>query len=139
MRNFNDKHAMSRQRSPAPQHAGRSDMILDSYILTPHAELRMAQRGLSRGDVRYILRYGQLYFGAAAVFYFLGRDDIPAGDGPRMDRLQGAAVVTSFDGYVLTVWRNRKDGMKTIRRKLEYSVAHDRVHTGAGLGARTRW
>ena len=139
MRNFDDKHVTNYQRSGAAQHAGRSDMILDSYILTPHAQVRMAQRGLSTGDVRYVLRYGELHFGAAAVFYFLGKDDIPAADSRRMDRLQGAAVVTTFDGYVLTVWRNRKEGMKTIRRKLEYSAAHDRVHTGAGLGAASRW
>lgn len=100
-------------------HAGRSDVILDSYEVSTHARVRMAQRGLSEADLRYVLRFGRLHYAADAVIYFLCGADIPSADRSEMGRLEGAAAITSFDGTVITVWRNRAHGMKVIRRKLD--------------------
>lgn len=100
-------------------HAGRSDVILDSYEVSNHARIRMAQRGLSEADLRYVLRFGRLHYAADAVIYFLCGADIPSADRSKMGRLEGAAAITSFDGTVITVWRNRAYGMKVIRRKLD--------------------
>jgi hypothetical protein len=98
---------------------GRSPVILDSYTYTDHARLRMAQRGISVEDVRNVLRFGSLNYSGTAVIYFLGKDDIPDNDLRRQQRLEGTGVVTSLEGAVITVWRNRRRGARNIRIKQE--------------------
>lgn len=98
---------------------GRAPVVVDSYEFTPHALMRMAQRGLSVEDVRYVLRYGTLMYAGAAVVFFLGRMDIPKPDRRQYERLDGVAVVTSYEGWVITVWRNRKNGSRHIRAKID--------------------
>jgi hypothetical protein len=98
---------------------GRAEVIVDSYRFTEHAKLRMAQRGLSIIDVRYVLRYGALYYAGSAVTYFLAKVDIPKLDRRQYERLEGVAVVTSYEGWIITVWRNRKHGARHIRAKID--------------------
>lgn len=102
---------------------GRSDVIVGSYDLSAHARTRLAQRGLSEADLRYVLRYGRLHFAGSAVIYFLGKTDIPTQDRRQCSRLEGVAAITSYDGTVITIWRNRKHGMKNIRHKLALGEA----------------
>ena len=89
-------------------------------ILTNHARQRMAQRNLSCKDVAYIIDFGRIVHRSGAVFIHLGRKDIPADDrgNPIIARLEGATVVLSdTESVVLTVWRNREQGLRHIRRK----------------------
>lgn len=98
---------------------GRAPVVVDSYEFTEHARMRMAQRGLSVEDVRYVLRYGTLMYAGSAVVFFLGRADIPKPDRRQYERLDGVAVFTSYEGWVITVWRNRKNGSRHIRAKID--------------------
>ena len=89
-----------------------------------HALWRCAQRNLALDDVHYILFYGSISHKAGAVIYFLRDRDVPRfdrADNRRM-RLVGTAVVCSPDGRtVVAVWRNRKNGLGKIKRKLDRS------------------
>jgi len=88
--------------------------------LTDHARQRMAQRNMSCKDVGYIMDYGQVLHRSGAVFIHLGHKDIPTEDrgDPAIARLEGATVVLGdSESVVLTVWRNREQGLRHIRRK----------------------
>lgn len=92
----------------------------------PHARLRTAQRNLAPDQVRYVMTYGQRVHRAGALIYFLRRRDIPEWDqsADRWARLEGTAVILTKDGRrLITAWRNRRDGLKQIRRKAKYRRA----------------
>jgi hypothetical protein len=84
-----------------------------------HAQKRAAQRGLSPDDVVYILHYGRCYHAADAIFYLLLGKDIPDGDHHKMSRLIGTAIVVDKEhSTIITIWRNRQNAVRNIRRKL---------------------
>lgn len=88
--------------------------------LTEHARRRMAQRNLSCKDIVYAMGHGRVINRAGAVFVHLGRSDIPDEDRaePSITRLEGVTLVLSaVEPIVLTVWRNREQGLRHIRRK----------------------
>jgi hypothetical protein len=90
-----------------------------------HSAQRAAQRNLSPEKVRYVITYGRQFRRAGALIYYLRRRDVPEWD--RADdhwmRLAGTAVILTKDGRtVITVWRNRHNGLKRIRRKPEYDA-----------------
>lgn len=88
------------------------------YVPTNHAEQRMAQRNVSLRDVQYVLEHGQKLHRAGAVFFYLGKCDIPKTQRQRADRLEGTVVVLSRDmPLILTVYRNRQDGLGRIKKK----------------------
>lgn len=83
-----------------------------------HAEKRMRQRGLSYDDVFYVVRHGMKWHAADARIYYLRDKDLPSKDSARRERLRGTAVVVSRDEpLIITVWRNRKGGLRHIKRK----------------------
>ena len=90
---------------------------------TYHSEYRSAQRGLTNEAIDYITQYGSTHHCAGALFYYLRNQDLP-GDDRHWDwalRLVGTALVYSKDDRILiTVWRNRKNGLKKIRKKNPY-------------------
>lgn len=93
-----------------------------------HAQTRAAQRGLSPEDITYILRYGQPYHAADAVFYLLLGKDIPKCDHHKMSRLIGTVIIVDKSHTtIITIWRNRQNGVRNIRRKLG-SVWYIREH-----------
>jgi hypothetical protein len=84
-----------------------------------HAQKRTAQRGVSPQDIVYILRYGRLYHAADAIFYMLLGKDIPYSDCNKMSRLIGTAIVVDKEhSTIITIWRNRQNGVRNIRRKM---------------------
>jgi hypothetical protein len=92
-------------------------------LMTEHALRRAAQRNLSPSDITYIMQHGSRYHRAGACFYHLGAKDIPHDDQreDELTRLEGAVVVLDADQeWVLTVYRNRDDGLKEIRKKRPY-------------------
>jgi len=93
-----------------------------------HALRRCAQRNLALDDVHYIQLYGVKFHKAGAVIYYLRRCDVPIfdrADSTRM-RLVGSAVICTPDGQkMLTVWRNRKNGMSKIKHKPDRSQRPD--------------
>ena len=89
------------------------------YVPTNHAWQRMAQRNVSFKDVQFVLEHGKKLHRAGAVFFHLGKCNIPKEQRRRVDRLEGTVVVLSRDlPVILTVYRNRQDGLGRIKRKL---------------------
>lgn len=93
-------------------------------IYTNHAQKRMAQRNVSEKQVSFILDHGYTVHRAGAVLVSLRGKDIPktlrAND--QFARLEGVTVVLSRENpIVLTVWRNRRQGLQHIRHKPRFS------------------
>lgn len=90
------------------------------FQMSDHSELRAAQRRLTEEEVEYVLQFGKRYFCHGAKVFYLRRKDLPASDLRRewWTRLIGTAVVITPDQQtVITVWRNRKSGLKLLRRR----------------------
>ena len=90
---------------------------------TVHSAIRSAQRGLSPDEIEYVYQFASRYHRGGALIYFLRRQDVPSAD-RHLDfatRLIGTALVCAPDGYtLLTAWRNRRSGLKQIRKKETY-------------------
>ena len=94
------------------------------FETTRHARRRMAQRNLSASDVAFALQYGQIFHRAGAILCHLRRQDIPGllRAEARYAQLEGTTVVLSReDASVLTVYRNRRCGLKRIKQKPRHS------------------
>lgn len=92
--------------------------------VTHHAEHRQAQRNLSDRDIAYVLLYGQRFHKAGAVIVHLRAKDLPYADraDQRCQKLVGTTVVLTRTGRrrVLTAYRNRRSGLRHIKRKQDY-------------------
>jgi hypothetical protein len=88
---------------------------------TRHARRRSARRNVAPDAVDYVLAYGRMIQRTGAMFYFLGRRDIPPCDrrASWASRLEGSIVIVAPDGAVITIYRNRR-GLHTIARKTKY-------------------
>jgi len=94
-------------------------------LLTNHARKRMAQRNLTLEQISYIMRYGQQTHCAGAILLTLRRKDIPETllKDDTIACLEGTtAVFSREEPLLLTVWRNRQNGMRHIKRKPPYAV-----------------
>jgi hypothetical protein len=92
--------------------------------ITDHARLRMAQRNVSFDQLSFILEHGQEVHGAGAILITLRRKDIPLElqMEDEFARLEGVTVVLSREeSVILTIWRNRRQGLRHIRDKPRYS------------------
>jgi len=96
---------------------------------TQHARKRGARRNVAPDAVDYVLTYGRMIRRTGAMFYFLGRRDIPPCDrrASWASRLEGSIVIVAPDGAVITIYRNRR-GLHTIARKMKYQLgAHEQA------------
>jgi hypothetical protein len=87
---------------------------------TVHSAQRAAQCHLRPGEIDYVMAFGRRYHQAGAVVYYRGQRDIPDEDRRLAicTRLAGTAVILSRDGRtVITVWRNRRSGLRRLRIK----------------------
>jgi len=91
--------------------------------LSPHAELRAAQRNLSYEDLVYVYRWGRSLRLTGIVFYTVGRRDVPQCDrhSSELSRLVGTTLLVSHDNVVITVIRNER-----YIRKLRYKSKRKR-------------
>jgi len=91
------------------------------FTFTEHSRRRAAQRNLSEVEIECVLTYGQYFQRAGAEFYYLRRRDIREWElTSDLCRLNGTAIILAKDGRTLiTTWRNRRSGLKRIRRKRE--------------------
>ena len=90
-----------------------------TYQLTDHVQLRMAQRNISTQDLEFVLENGRRKWTYRGQAFALGRRNIPeklrADDEIR--RLVGTIViVTENNDAIITVYRNRDFGK--LRRKI---------------------
>ncbi len=93
-------------------------------FFSDHSTIRAAQRNLSLEEIAYVIEFGKRFHKSGAVIYYLRRRDIPIDDAGKDDicRLVGTAVILAPDEEtLLTVWRNRRSGLKNIRRKETYT------------------
>jgi hypothetical protein len=84
--------------------------------VSSHASQRLAQRNLSYRDGK-------------AIFIYLGRRDIPEHDlrQSARTRLEGTILVmdAGTGSHLTTAYRNRRHGIKDIKRKLKRSLPPD--------------
>jgi hypothetical protein len=102
-------------------HEGQGSSITS---FTQHARRRAARRNVAPDEVDYVLAYGRMIQRTGAMFYFLGRRDIPPCDrrASWASRLEGSIVIVAPDGAVITIYRNRR-GLHTIARKMKYQLS----------------
>lgn len=95
--------------------------MLEKLKFSEHAQTRMAQRRLSVTDVQYIVNHGIRYHKAGGLFLFLGKRNI---SDKRQERLEGCVVLLDPDTeeVVITVYRNRSNAPKDIRRKAKRNL-----------------
>ncbi len=90
---------------------------------TVHSRQRAAQRGLSEDEIEYVFQFGSRFHREGALIYYLRKRDVPLCD-QRKDwsmQLVGTALIIDQDGRtLLTAWRNRRRGLKVIRKKPAY-------------------
>lgn len=92
------------------------------YVPSDHAGKRMAQRNISLEDIDFVLDHGQRLHKAGAVFFFLGKSDIPRKWQRRFERLEGTTLVMSTEtSTLITVYRNRQKGLRHVKRKADRS------------------
>ncbi|MCC6626284.1 MAG: hypothetical protein IT340_02660 [Chloroflexi bacterium] len=97
-------------------------------LLTRHARQRAGERRVPLDMVDLIAQHGRKLHAAGAVHCFWGRREAAQYRGrlgPASDYLNGAVVVLSADGAVITTYRN-KAAVKHLRRKGERAA-----HTAA--------
>jgi hypothetical protein len=88
--------------------------------LSNHARLRMAQRNLTLEEINYVKCYGVKVNRAGALIHYLRKRDVPEWDllAPKWARLIGTAVIQTKDGrLVITAWRDKKKGLRKIKKK----------------------
>lgn len=100
-----------------------SELSARPLRFTKHARRRSSRRNVEPNAVDYVLAHGRMLHRTGAVFFFLGRRDVPRGDRGQSwaARLEGTIVVVAQDGVVITVYRNRQ-GSRAIQRKLKYRL-----------------
>ncbi len=99
----------------------------EKLTFSAHALIRMAQRKLSKTDIEYVINHGTRHHNAGCLFYFLGKRSI---QDKGKERLEGSVVLLDSDTetMVITVYRNRSDSAKGIRRKPKYDQSDKTVH-----------
>ncbi len=94
--------------------------VSETLLKSNHARQRMAQRNLSNRDLDFILMVGRRFHRAGVVLIHLCRKDIPARflRHNQFARLEGTTLVLGRDAPILiTVWRNRRGGLRHIQHK----------------------
>lgn len=83
--------------------------LQNEYSLTRHAWERMCGRGLSPTAVRLVLNYGRAAHIRGATIYVIGRKEVERyrQHGIELSSVEGAQVVCTESGSILTVYRNR--------------------------------
>ncbi|MFN3981155.1 MAG: DUF4258 domain-containing protein [Caldilinea sp.] len=135
---------MQEQRRPRQRRRPQRMQVQPPVQFTAHARLRICQRGLSEADIDAVLRYGRRFYAADAVIYFLGDRDLPAEETRHIGHLRGVGVILApAQAKVITVWRNRRHGMRTIRRKLAAErgvrVGHRLRRDGGAASMMSSW
>jgi hypothetical protein len=87
-------------------------------VSTGHGTLRCSQRNIDECDLSFVRKYGRKFHRTGAVFYFLGRRDIPQNlrCDPTYARLEGVTLLYSQGETLITAYRNRI-ACRQIRKK----------------------
>lgn len=74
-----------------------------------HAAQRSTQRGIDKDMVAHAFRYGYRFHHHGAIYYRIGRKEIKRYSAicPDLKKMNGIHVVTSLNGKILTLFRNK--------------------------------
>lgn len=78
---------------------------MTSFQISNTAQQKMAKLHLSVNEINLALNKGTKIHRTGAVFFFLGKKDLP--EGSSFERLNGLTVIVK-DRKILTVYRNKK-------------------------------
>jgi len=103
----------------------RTIKISNNFRLTLHAWERMEARGFSSEKINKVLSFGRVIHTRGAAIYAIGRKEINHYDnqGINLDGLNGAQVVCTKDGSIMTMYRNRD-----FRSLKPRARSHNRLH-----------
>ena len=96
--------------------------------LSQHAEERMDARSIGAEAIEGVIRCGRVVYANKARIYFVGRREVRrcAKQGIDISAWEGIHVVTSFDGVVITTYRNHS--LRHLRprrpRRREHHLYH---------------
>ena len=93
--------------------------------LSQHAEERMDARSIGAEAIEGVIRCGRVVYANKARIYFVGRREVRqyARQGIDISAWDGIHVVTSFDGVVMTTYRNHN--IRHLRpRRREHHAYH---------------
>ena len=96
-----------------------------TYQLTQHALDQMQARQLPVDAIDTALTYGRTAWTRGARIFAIGRREVERcrGRGLELAHFEGVQVVTSPDGAIVTVYRNRDlRGLRKIRRRRRRAV-----------------
>ena len=89
--------------------------------ITDHAEVRMAQRGITEQDIETVMQYGHCLRRTGVTFYFMRRKDIRLLSRSKQTLLHGLTAVISRNGTLMTVYKN-VEALSKIKKKHKYKV-----------------
>lgn len=88
---------------------------------TYHAQRRARQKAVRPLAVDLALRYGMQIEQNQGSVYYLGKRHIPEGLEPKTaERVEGTAVILGRQGWVVTVFRNRRGLPQKIKKRGRY-------------------
>ena len=90
---------------------------------TTHAQIRIESRRISPDTLGTVMEYGRELHRARALFYFLGRRDIPEhlAHDAGIEKMVGTVLVFSADGTRLLTGYKNGSVLHKIKRKTRYS------------------
>ncbi len=90
--------ATARNAEPSPE-----------YLFTSHARARMSSRAVGADEIDMVMAFGRAVHTRGAVIYVMGHREVAwcRRRGISPDRCEGLHVVSSRDGAIITVYRNR--------------------------------
>lgn len=82
--------------------------------LSMHSEKRMSQRGIGEDDILMVLNYGRLLHSRNAYIYVVGKKEVKEAQKEKVNlqKYEGIHVISTIDGTVLTVYRNKNLNIK---------------------------
>lgn len=77
--------------------------------LSIHAYKRRMQRGIKSQQIAHLFRFGRKQYQNSAIYYSIGNKEIKKHTKtcPALKEMNGFHLVTTLDGKVLTLFRNR--------------------------------
>lgn len=81
---------------------------------TMHTEKRMSQRAIDENDILMVLLYGRVLHSRNACIHVVGKKEVKEAQKEKinLEKYEGIHVISTNDGKVLTVYRNKKLNIK---------------------------
>ncbi len=95
-----------------------------NHFVTPHAAVRMQQRGITEDLVEAVLEFGRCVHARGLTFRIVGRKEVEhhAHRGLDLSRAEGVHVLVEADGAIVTTYRNHN--LRKIRPRKRRQVVH---------------